>query len=490
MNVTNDQVRVTVDPAPLDRDTVRYYLPKLVQGTYEISDYGKFVDNLRALDNQGNELDVRREDKNTWAIIGAQTLDRITYWVNDTYDVDESQMKTPGYPSGTNIDSAIFVLNLPGFIGYFDELTEISYEVDVTAPTALTSVSPLQKVRSELSSSGVTVDSYLARRYFELTDKPLLYGGLDVEEFDIEDVRVTLAVYSPTNQHQAKDLKEKISRRMTAQKAYLEDLSNTNTYDIYIYLTPETTEAERKYGALEHTTSTLAVFPEEIDQEELISQSADIIAHEFFHTVTPLSIHSEKIHFFDYQVPTFSEHIWFYEGVTEYFSEHFRVQQQLYSPDEYFKVIGRQLFVSQHFNDSLSFTKLSEHIIESPYADNFVNVYFKGPLIALCIDILLRQESEGQRSLLSVMKELSRKYGRDKYFYDTTFIDEFTSMTYPSIGDFLVSHVVEGKPIDYDSFLNKVGLNIVEQNREEVVVTRVQNRSDRQRSLFNNWLTE
>jgi predicted metalloprotease with PDZ domain len=50
--------------------------------------------------------------------------------------------------------------------------------------------------------------------------------------------------------------------------------------------------------------------------EELVKSMMD--THEFFHIVTH-SIHSKEIQDFDYNDPKMSEHLWMYEGVTEYF---------------------------------------------------------------------------------------------------------------------------------------------------------------------------
>jgi predicted metalloprotease with PDZ domain len=47
------------------------------------------------------------------------------------------------------------------------------------------------------------------------------------------------------------------------------------------------------------------------------------VTHEFFHIVTPLSIHSKEIQDFDYN-DKMSEHLWMYEGVTEYFANLFK----------------------------------------------------------------------------------------------------------------------------------------------------------------------
>jgi predicted metalloprotease with PDZ domain len=86
----------------------------------------------------------------------------------------------------------------------------------------------------------------------------------------------------------------------------------------------------------------------------------------------------------------------------------------------------------------------------------------KGALIGMCLDILMRENSDGNRSWLTVMKELSNKYGKNKPFEDDNLIMEITEMTYPAIGEFLNTHVVGEVPIDYDAFLEKVGLQFAE----------------------------
>src|SRR5690606_11535869 len=110
---------------------------------------------------------------------------------------------------------------------------------------------------------------------------------------------------------------------------------------------------------------------------------------------------------------------------------------------------------------------MSENVIEKPYSDQYLNVYQKGALIGMCIDIMMREESKGQRGILSLMKELSKKYGVDKPFEDDKLIDEITAMTYPSVGQFLKTHVEGTTPINYAEFFDKVGLEITEDDKAE-----------------------
>ena len=199
-----------------------------------------------------------------------------------------------------------------------------------------------------------------------------------------------------------------------------------------------------------------------MDEEALAESMIDVVSHEFFHIVTPLSVHSEDVHYFDYINPTFSKHLWMYEGVTEYFANLFQVNQGLIDENEFYYKVMEKIQRSKELNDAMSFTIMSENVLKAPYKDEYLNVYQKGALIGMCIDILMRDESNGNKGILSLMKELSSKYGKNKPFEDDKLIDEIVAMTFPSLRDFFDSHVIGDIPINYNEFFNKVGLEIGE----------------------------
>lgn len=469
--VVNDKAPVSINPGRFTSDTVIYRMPRIIQGSYAVNDFGKYIDDLKALDYDGNVLSVTKLNDNAWQILNATRLDKLEYYVNDTFDLEIQGglgEEIPFSPGGTNISPENYVLNLHGFIGYFDSLKNAQYTLDVIAPANFDRTSALQNTNIQSSSDGTKItSSYFAPRYFDITDNPMMYGKLDVEEFMVGDIKIVLSVYSPNQKHKAASLKETVFKMMEAQKAYLGDINTTSRYDIYLYLTNRGDGQPKGIGALEHHTSTVAVLMETYAPERLAQSVVDIISHEFFHIVTPLTVHSEDIHYFDYNQPTFSKHLWMYEGVTEYFAQHFQVYEGLTTPEDYYKEVNSQIRRSQiYYDDAMSFTEMSEKVLDEPYKANYSNVYQKGALIGMCIDILMREESNGVRSMLSLMKELSNKYGVEKPFDDETLIDEIIEMTYPSIGEFLNTHVVGSTPIDYSIFLEKVGLSFEESKVE------------------------
>ncbi|WP_426430447.1 peptidase M61 [Winogradskyella sp. HB-48] len=460
--VVDDKVPVTINPGRFTTETVTYRLPRVVQGTYSVSDFGRYVDDMKAIDYNGNELEVSKVDTNTWTISDATKLDKLTYYVNDTFDIESTGGiggENPFSPAGTNIEEDNYVLNLHGFIGYFDSLKNNQYALDVTAPATFVRTSALEDRGMKSSPDGKSItSSYFAQRYFEITDNPMMYGKLDVEEFMVGDIKIVLSVFSPNKVHTAASQKETVYKMMQAQKNYLGDINSTARYDIYLYLSDGSETAPKGMGALEHHTSTVVVLPESSSKEGLAASIIDVVAHEFFHIVTPLSVHSEDVHYFDYNKPTFSKHLWMYEGVTEYFAQHFQVYEGLVEPADFYNTIMGKIATSKNLDDAMSFTVMSENVLEQPYASNYYNVYMKGALIGMCIDILMRKESDGNRSMLSLMKELSAKYGKNKPFEDDKLISEITEMTYPSVGEFLKTHVEGDVPINYNEFFEMVGL--------------------------------
>ncbi|CAL2094440.1 Putative metalloprotease with PDZ domain [Tenacibaculum sp. 190524A02b] len=463
-NIQEDKVPVLINPGRFTTDKVIYRLPRVVQGTYSVSDFGKYIDNLKALDYEGKELPVKKIDTNTWEISEAKKLDKITYLVNDTFDIEVSGGiggDTPFSPAGTNIEKTNYVLNLHGFIGYFDSLKNNQYKLDVVAPTKFKRTSALQEVATNTNKDGsVLTSSYFAPRYFDITDNPMFYGELDVEEFKVGDIKIVLSVYSPNKKHSAEKIKAVMEKMMQAQKTYLGSINSTARYDIYLYLSEGKENSPKGFGALEHHTSTVVVLPEAMPDEALAKSMIDVVSHEFFHIVTPLSVHSEDVHYFDYNQPTFSKHLWMYEGITEYFATLFQINQDLVKEDEFYEKVMGKIKSASKMNDSMSFTEMSENVLEEPYASQYYNVYQKGALIGMCIDILMREESNGHRGVLSLMKELSNKYGKNKPFEDDRLIEEINAMTYPSIGEFLNTHVVGNTPIDYTVFFEKAGLSV------------------------------
>ncbi len=462
VNVVDDRVKVSVDPGAFTTDNVTFFIPKTVPGTYSEDNYGKYIQNFKAYDYKGKELSFSKSDDNTWNISNGKALDKVTYEVNDTYDTEGEVQEAVFSPAGTNIlKGENFMLNLHGFIGYFDGLKEVPYEIAISAPSNLSSTTSLTK------KSGTNgVDTFVAGRYFEVIDNPIMYAKATVESFEISGITVNLVIYSPNQIYTASDLRERMQTMMEAQKSFLGEVNSTKQYNIILYLSTLGEEDASGFGALEHHTSTVVVLPEQMPLDRLEQAMVDVVSHEFFHIVTPLSVHSKEIQFFDFNDPKMSDHLWMYEGTTEYFANLFQIQQGLIDEADFYTRIMDKINNAKRYDDNMSFTEMSKNILMAPYKENYANVYEKGTLINMALDITLRDLSKGEKGVLWLLKELSKKYGDQVPFEDNELIGEITAMTYPEVGEFFETHVIGNTPIDYPAYLSKVGLTITDVTQE------------------------
>ena len=466
--VVDDKVFVELLSPKITESEVKFYLPKIVPGTYAIADYGRFVSDFKALDKKGKDLPHERVDDNTWTIKNASRLQKITYWVSDSYD---TELSGPSIfqPAGTNIEEdKNFVLNTSGFFGYFENMKETPIVLnvirtgDLYGSTALIpekTGEPLTKVKLEKGSSveAKRVDSYLVDDYDKLIDSPLMYSAPDTAVIRVGNTEVLIGSYSPTGKISAKEIASSVKEVLMAQKEYLGGELPVEKYAFILYFTAEPVTS---YGALEHSTSSLYFLPEApIDQ---INQNLrDMAAHEFFHIITPLTIHSEEIHNFDFNNPKMSKHLWLYEGVTEYFASNMQVKYGLITPDDYLDVLREKILTAETFKDTVPFTDISKLAL-AEYKDQYYNVYQKGALIGMCLDIKLRQLSKGEYGMQNLVRDLSKKYGKSKPFEDEKLFDEITAMTYPEIGEFLNRYVGGPEKLPIKEMFELVGVNYIE----------------------------
>ncbi len=456
-DVKNDKVLVTVTPPKFNTDEVTYSIPKTVPGTYSEDNYGRFIEDLKAFDSKGTLLTVKKIDENSWSISNAKALKTITYLVNDTFDTE----KGTGFgnddifsPAGTNIDADTnFVINTHGFVGYFQDKLDIPYKVSVAHPATLWGATSMTD-----EDASNTNDIFTTSHYAVLVENPIMYSKPDYTSFDVNGMEIQIAVYSPTGKVTAESITPEMKTIMTAQKNFLGKINSTKKYTVLLYLSTMKPDDAHGFGALEHPTVTTVVLPEMMPKDELIKSMKDVVSHEFFHIVTPLTIHSKEIQYFDYNAPKMSEHLWMYEGVTEYFANLFQINQSLIDETEFYSRIAEKVEHAKVMNDTMSFTKMSANVLKQPYKDQYLNVYEKGALIGMCIDIIIREKSNGQRGILDLMHKLSDEYGITKPFNDNELFAKITQLTYPEVGAFLDTYVAGTTPIPYDTYLAKVGI--------------------------------
>ncbi|WP_420581829.1 peptidase M61 [Reichenbachiella sp.] len=447
--VVDDKVKVVCQVPKVEKEEIEFRVPKIVPGTYSIYDFGRFFTDFKAFDTDGNELVTEQLTDNRILIKGSEKLALVSYWIEDTFDSEKGNFVFE--PAGTNIEEGKnYVINTYGFVGYLQGMKNFAYELHIDYPKGMYGASALNKDSINDSS-----DVFLAPNYIDLVDGPIMYSLPDTTTFEIGGAEILIAVYSPNKVLDPVFVKEQIEPTLKAQYEYLGELPVAR-YAFIIYLF-DTSPISGKLGALEHSYSSFYSLPE-IDPYRLTQVIRDVAAHEFFHILTPLNVHSEEIGNFDFINPKMSKHLWLYEGMTEYAAGLAQVKYGEMSLVDYLNVLLNKIDQStSRFDDQLPFTELSLNCLGET-KDQYGNVYQKGALIGVALDIRLRELSYGAYGVQDMMQDLAKKYGKTQSFKDEELFDTITEMTYPQIREFFSTYVEGTTPIPYQEVLDKVGI--------------------------------
>lgn len=452
-DVKDDKLSVTLLTPKLTGETATFYFPKIVPGTYMNSNYGRFVQDLKAFDAAGKSLPVKKTNDNTWKISKASSLYKISYKVEDTWD--SKLDKLPYSMCGTSFEAGKnFVINTPGMFGYFDGKRNIPFDLKFTKPAGFYAATGLQSY-----ASTATTDQFKVPNADELYDSPLMFSLPDTTSMKVGETDVLVAVYSPKKLMTAKYLADGLSKLLLATKDYLGGKLPVNKYAFIYYFNGEQAPLKSS-GAWEHSYSSFYSIPE-YPKEQIGELMIDISSHEFFHIVTPLTISSKEVKQFNFNETVLSKHLWLYEGSTEYYSDHVQVWGGLISQQAFLDALANKIRNSRtDYNDTLSFTAMSKESA-GKYASQYNNVYEKGALISACLDILLLQRSGLQYSLKNLKHDLGVKYGKDSYFIDDELFNEIEKLTWPEIKAFLVKYVEGSTAIPYEYYFGLAGIDYI-----------------------------
>lgn len=445
--VEDDKLTVQVFPPVLNEDSVEYHIPRIIPGTYDVHNYGRLASGFKAFNSRGGELTTTRLDSNRWMIRDAKKLYKISYQVDDTYDAEEDLEIFE--PAGTTIEDSVYLLNNFGFIGYVKNHKEVPFKLHIKKPAGFYGSTAL---RGDFSD---TLDVFEIDNYFAVHDNPIMYCLPDTAIKKVGGADILVSVYSPNGTATADECMAEIAEVLDGAATYLGGELPVDKYAVLIYCVPMN-RAGNRYGALEHQTSTVLYMPE-FGGERFYAGVRDITAHEFFHIVTPLGIHSEQIADFNFINPEMSQHIWLYEGVTEYNSHLVQVRSEIYAIDEFVEVMRDKLVSADKFNQYVPLTQASQHTLDI-FKDQYLNFYQKGAVGAMALDLKLRSLSEGNYGLINLLEELGATYGADTFFVDDDLFDIITEMTYPEMREFFALHFESSEPFPLQELLYLAGI--------------------------------
>jgi len=477
LNMRNNKVLVSFFPPKTNLKAGKFVMPKLVPGYYDAMNFGQYVSAFQAFNSKGVPLSVKRLDTNTWIVADLKNTAKITYEVSSGWD--HLTQNTPGAKSAASTfkKDSLFILNYNALTGYFEEIKNRGYKITIKKNRELYPSSALSYIHQN-----DTTDVVSAKDYRHLVDAPVLYCIPDTTWIRVGNAKVLVSFYSQEHRSYSKTLASRLETILHHQQAYLGGRLPVNEYAFLIY--HENIPRGLMADGLEHSNSTVCLYGSEtLDQlpEALIG----VASHEFFHILTPLNIHSKEVQDFNFLNPVLSRHLWLYEGMTEYATMHMPIKQQMVSMQQFAKKIEEKIKGMEAFDNSLSMTEMSTNAIKRQ--DQYMNFYQKGALIGLCLDIRLRELSNGNLGTQELMQKLVKKYGPEKAFNDEELFKVITALTFPEIRQFFKAYVEAGQTIPLKAYLEKAGFDYDESAK---TVTEMNHPSTAQLALRKAWINQ
>ncbi|MEP2026076.1 MAG: peptidase [Reichenbachiella sp.] len=439
---SNDEFKVTLDIKGLSDDNNIYQFAATAPGTYQTMNIGRFVRSFKAYDKKGNEIVTKKKSENQWELTTPKKITKIEFRVAETWDTPVEEMEMYKM-CGTSMEDDHVLFNAHCVIGYPQGMQGQPLTLSLTYPEEW-------KIGTALSKN--ENGAYAAKNFDHAVDSPILLGRLSEASADFNGTKVELYTYSKTDKIKSTDLLESMSAMLEAANKFVVDFP----VDRYTFLFHF---EDFNAGAWEHSYSSEYVYVEDdyaVDGGPKITSTA---AHEFFHIITPLNIHSEVIQQFNFVTPTPSAHLWLYESTTEWASDMMQVRGGIMTLEGLLGQLNYKLRVDDYYFDSdYSLTKIAETSFMESGRKNYSNVYYKGAVIINLLDILLLEKSDGKRGMREVVNELSKKYGSEKAFPENEFFDIFTEMTYPEVADFFEKYVKNDEPLPLKEYYAKVGI--------------------------------
>ena len=442
----DDSFKVTAWVGGLTEANAVYQFAATAPGTYQVMDIGRYVRSFEAFDAAGRSVPVERVSVNQWKLSDPAQVRTLRYAISETWDtpVDRHQVYLM---CGTSIERDHALINPHAVIGYPSGMQARPIRLRIAYPAAWKVGTALERDRS---------GAYVAEDFDRLVDSPILLGRLTEARTRVTGVPVGIYTYSRTGKIRSSQLLGAMDDMLQAAGRFLGKLPVSRYTFLYHF-------DERPAGAWEHSLSSEYVLQESEFTDSVGRYVKDIAAHEFFHIVTPLNIHSEIIEHFNFVTPVPSQHLWLYEGTTEWAAHAMQLRAGLKSLDEYLaKVIEKMRIDRARYDSTWSLKELALTSYSDSGQAQYGNIYMRGALAAGLLDIRLLELSGGQRGLQDLILDLTHRFGKRRAFPESTFVDTLAAMTSLEIRDFFNRYVWDSQRLPIAEYYGKLGIPLIE----------------------------
>ena len=332
-----------------------------------------------------------------------------------------------------------------------------------------------------------------AENYHELIDYPFEIAPQDEFDFIVQDHKHNTIAHRfyISGKHSANlgRLQQDVQQICQSFVSWLGDAPfGGKDYEGYTFMTYA---SGNDYGGLEHINSTSLVTPrsdlptaaEADEPSESYQRFLGLCSHEYFHSWWVKTVRPDVMMNVDLRKEAYTPLLWVFEGFTSYIDDFMLQASGVVSKDSYLKLLQAQInrYTQTH-------GRYLQSVAESSYdawiklyrADENtgnagISYYNKGALVALCLDLTLMQQSNGQYRLFDVVKafyQLAKEQGeagnRIRIGMDNDNLESVTSqfMDITVWHDFKAKYVDGVEELPIYELLEANGIKITEDSKD------------------------
>jgi predicted metalloprotease with PDZ domain len=401
--------RVSCTVAEPDPSGQEFALPAWIPGSYMIREFARHIVSLRA-QSRGKPVAIEKLDKHTWRAQPAAGPLTVSY---EVYARDLSVRGAYLDTRQAFFNGACVFLRVQGKEG-------AACELELLPPRGAryrnwTVATAMARSGAKLHGFG----SYRASGYDELIDHPVAMGELALASFRARGVPHDIAIAGNQRADTAR-LARDLKRLCEQHLRFFRDPAPMKRYLFLI------TAIGEGYGGLEHRASTALLCSRDDLPREGEKQASEryrtflgLASHEYFHTWNVKRIKPAAFAPYDLDRENYTMLLWAFEGMTSYYDDLALVRCGLIGTKDYLELLGRSittyLRAPGRRKQSLAEASFDAWIKYYRPDENSPNVtvsyYGKGSLVALCLDLLIRDRTRGRKSLDDVMRALWRRHG-------------------------------------------------------------------------------
>lgn len=272
---------------------------------------------------------------------------------------------------------------------------------------------------------------YAAPNYDALIDHPVEMGTPQVARFTAHGAEHELVFTGVIPNLDIKRIAADTKKICEAQIALFEPETLRAPFldsaDRYVFMTMVVGDG---YGGLEHRASTALMASRRdlptighADAGEAYENFLGLVSHEYFHTWNVKRIKPAAFAPYDLTRENHTQLLWVFEGFTSYYDDLMLMRSGVIDQKAYLARLAKTISAVQRgpgrHKQSVAessfdaWTRYYKQDENSPNA--LVSYYTKGSLVAAGLDMLIRRDTQGAKSLDDVMRLMWVRYGREFY---------------------------------------------------------------------------